>query len=104
VNDNTPVAEECANALGGRGELVIVRNLEGIRRDAAVLAAQIANLAGLREPRVARRVLAAEKRIQVGQRLGAVAVAGDRVDVDMVDCEEPLAMFRANGFSGRPRV
>jgi len=51
-----------------------------------MLAAQVADLACLREGTVARRRLAADEGVQVGQRRRAVAVLGDWLVVDVVDC------------------
>lgn len=84
VDDEASVAEEGANATCCRGKLVIVRNLERIRRDLAMLATQVTNLAGLREVGVADRVFATEERIQMGECFGAVAVTRDGIDMDMV--------------------
>ena len=90
VDHKAPVAEEGADALSGRRELVIVRDLEGIRRDLAVLAAQVTNLARLGELGITCGIFAAEERVQVGERLGAVSIAGDRINVDMVRCSRAL--------------
>lgn len=84
MDDEAPVAEEGANATCCRGKLVIVRNLERIRRDLAMLAAEVTNLAGLREVGIADRVFATEERIQMGECFGAVAVTRDGIDMDMV--------------------
>ena len=50
-----------------------------------MLARQIADLARLRRARVAGRDLAADERVQVGTRGGAVAAGGDGGFVDVVD-------------------
>jgi hypothetical protein len=49
-----------------------------------VLAAQIAHLAGCRHSGVARRGLAADEGVKVVEGLRAVAIVGDRADVDVV--------------------
>lgn len=82
------------------GELVIVRDHEGVRRDRAVFAAQIANLAGLREAGIAGRVFAAEERIQVSARSGAVAVTRNRVGMDVVDHRQ-VSVIVVISFSNR---
>lgn len=90
MDHKAPIAEERADALSSRGELVIVRDHEGIRRDLAMLAAQVANLAGLGKLGIAWGIFAAEERVQMGERLGAVSIAGDRINVDMVCCSQAL--------------
>lgn len=91
MDDKAPIAEKGAYALSCRGELVIVRDHEGIRRDLAMLAAQVANLAGLGEPGVAGRVFAADERIQVSEGLGAVAVARNRFGMDVIGCRTSIS-------------
>lgn len=82
VEDKGAVAEECADALVCRCELVGVGSLERVRLDLAVLAAQVTNLARLGSRRVARWVLAAQERVQVRECRGAVAIgAGSCVEV-----------------------
>jgi hypothetical protein len=84
VDDEASVTEVGPNTLFCGHELVVERHLKRIRCDLAVLAAQVADLASLREPSVTCRVLATEERIEMSQRLGAVAIARDRIDVDVV--------------------
>lgn len=84
VNDEAAVAKVCADAILCRDELIIERQLEGVRSDLAVLAAQVTDLASLGEVGVTRRILATNERVEMSQRLGAVAVGGNGVDVDVV--------------------
>jgi hypothetical protein len=79
VHHDAEVAKEALVALGRRRKQVEVRRLELVvaRGDLAVLAAQVADLARLGRVRVARRRRRAPVGVQVGQRLGAVAVGGD---------------------------
>lgn len=84
MDHEAPVAEEGANATCCGGELFIVRNLEGIRRNLAMLAAQVTNLASLREAGIADRVFATDERVQVSECLGTVAITRDRVDMNMI--------------------
>lgn len=84
VDDEASVTEVGSNTLFCGHELVVERHLKGIRCDLAVLAAQVTDLASLREPGVTCRVLATDERIEMSQCLGAVAIARDRIDVDVV--------------------
>lgn len=84
------VAEEGADAVNGRGELVEVGRRVGIAAvefNLAVLASEIAYLAGLGNGRVARGHLAALIWVEVSQSGSAVAVVGDRLIVNVVDFE-----------------
>ena len=90
MDDDAAVAEEGADALD-RGRVEVgVRRLEsaGRGRDLAVLAAQVADLAGLGRVGVAGGGLAADEGVQVREGLGAVAVLGDRGDVEVVGWRE----------------
>lgn len=60
--------------------------MERVLRNLAMLAAQIADLASLGGAGIARRSFAAVVRVEMGKCLGAVAIAGDGVDVNVVDC------------------
>lgn len=91
MQDEAAVAEESADAVEGRREVVRVRGGEGpvvarSRADVAMLARQVADLARLRARGVAWRLLAALERVQVREGRGAVAVSGDGLVVDVVDC------------------
>jgi hypothetical protein len=86
VDDEAAVAEEGADALLRRRIQVHVLGREGVRGDLAVLAGQVADLAGLGQGGVAGRGLAADERVQMPESLGAVAVGRDRSCVDVVDC------------------
>jgi hypothetical protein len=53
-----------------------------------MLAAQVTDLASLGQLGIAGRVFAADKGIQMGEGLGAVAVTWDRIGVDMIGCRQ----------------
>lgn len=84
MDDEAAVAEEGGVALERRRELVQVGRLEGVRRDGAVLAAQVADLARLLQGLVAGHRVAADEWVEVGRGVGAVAVAGDGLVVQVV--------------------
>lgn len=83
VKDEGSVAKEGADALLGRRVEVEVLGLEGIAGDLAILAAEVSGLARLGSLGVARRLLAASGRVEMGQSLGAVATV-DGIDVKVV--------------------
>ena len=87
MEDDAAVAKESADALLRRRVQVDVRRLPlaHVRGDGAVLAAEIAHLAGCRRRLVARRRLAADVGVQVRQGCRAVAV-GDGRHVEVVGC------------------
>lgn len=83
VKDKGSVADEGADALlGGRVEVEVL-GLEGIAGDLAILAAEVSGLARLGSLGVANGVLAASRRVEMGQSLGAVATLCG-IDVDVV--------------------
>jgi hypothetical protein len=86
VEDEAAVAEEGALALDERAVAVDVGGLEGVlcRVDEAVLAAQVADLAGLWALVVAGNGLAADVGVEMGLGGGAVAILGNRGGVDVV--------------------
>jgi hypothetical protein len=87
MDDDRAVAEEGADALFGRGVQIGVGLLEGavlVGDDVAPLAGQVAHLTGGGLLGVARSCFAADEGVQVGERLGAVAVGRDGVDVEVV--------------------
>ena len=85
VEDDAAVADEVADTGGGGGVEVEVGGREGAAGHVAVLACEIADLAGEGGDGVARRNLAALEGIQVPKGTGAVAVGGDGLVVDVVD-------------------
>lgn len=85
MDDDGPVAEERADAGLRGGVEVEVRGLEGARGDVAVLAAQVADLAGRWMSGITRRRLATNEGVEVSKGAGTVAVGGDREGVDVVD-------------------
>ena len=89
MDDEAAVAEEGVDAgLGGQVE-VKIGGLEagaGFGRHQAVLAAQVADLAGCGVRGFADGGFAADVGVEVGAGCGAVAVGGDGVYVDVVDC------------------
>lgn len=86
VEDNGSVAKEARRVLLERAVGVDVLCAERVLGDVAVLAAQVADLAGLGLGGIAGGGLAALVRIEVSECGGAVAVGGDGRDVEMVDC------------------
>lgn len=100
MQDEAAVAEEGADAAEGGGVVVRVGGDEGPaaavagrRADAAVLAGQVADLARLRARGVAGGHLAALEGVEVREGPGAVAVGGDGLVVDVVDCRRsPVSM------------
>jgi len=62
----------------------------GQRRDLAVLAAQVADLAGLWSRCVAGWVLTTDEGVQMSEGLGAVTRGGNRLVVDVVDCNRSV--------------
>ena len=87
MDDYGAIAEKGADALLGRGVQVGVGLLEGavlVGDDVAPLAGQVAHLTGGGLLGVAGGRFAADEGVQVGERLGAVAVFGDGVDVEVV--------------------
>lgn len=60
-------------------------SFEGVGLDGPILSAEISYLAALGLAAVARRGLTPLEGVQMGERLGAVAILGNRVDVNMVD-------------------
>lgn len=84
VDDKGEVAKEGVVVLVGRGVEVEVRGVEGQRLDSAVLAAQVSDLTGLGSRSIALDFSACLVGVQVRQRLGAVAVLGDGLAMEMV--------------------
>lgn len=84
VEDEAQVAEESLVAVGGGGKLVQVGGCEGVRGDSAVFAAQVTDLAGLREGLVAGGGVAADEGVEVRLGFGAVAILGDGSLVQVV--------------------
>lgn len=60
------VAEECADALLGRGIVVDVLRLERVADDLSVLSAVVSDLARRRVLGVTGRILAARKGVEMG--------------------------------------
>lgn len=85
MHHNRPVAQKGRGPFGQRRIVIDVPNLQP-SLGLAILAAQIAHLAGILGPAIARGIFASAVRVQVGERLGAVAIGGDAVLVDVVDC------------------
>jgi hypothetical protein len=67
-------------------ELVVEDGLVRVRSDLAVLTREVTNLAGLRKRAVAGNVLAAKGWVEVGERLGAVAILRDYMLMYMEHC------------------
>lgn len=84
MDDEAAVAEVGTDTIFCRDKLIVVCHVERILVNLAVLAAQVADLASLGEPGVAGGFLATDEGIEMSQRLRAVAVGRDRVDVDVV--------------------
>lgn len=83
-----PVSEETSGTRLRGGVEVQVRGLKGSGSgDLAVLAAEVAHLAGLGGGWVTRGLFAADVGVEVGERGGAVSVGGDGLVVDVIDCE-----------------
>lgn len=85
MHHNRPVAQKGRGPFGQRRIIIVVPNFQP-SLGLAILAAQIAHLAGLHSPAIARGIFASAVRVEVGARLGAVAIGGDPVLVDVVDC------------------
>lgn len=77
VNDKAAVLDRGIGAKVERTELVVEGELVGVRRDLAILAAQIADLAGLGSVLVTHRILATDVGVKVSLSGSAVAVARD---------------------------
>lgn len=84
MDDNRAIAEESANTLLSGKILVDVRLLEAGGLDLAVFSAVVADLAGFWLGLVAGGVFAADEGVEMGEGLGAVAIFGDRLVVDMI--------------------
>ena len=84
MEDDRTVAEKSTDTLLGRGVVVNVLGFVGVACDLSMLATVISDLAGGRVLGIARRVLAASKRIEVGESRSAVAVGSDGVNVNVV--------------------
>ena len=69
-----------------------VRRLEGTLGDIPMFATQVTDLAGRGLGRIAQRQLASLGRVQMRQRLGAVAIRRDGLVVDMVDDRTALRL------------
>ena len=88
VDDDGAVAEEAGGTLNGGGIEVEVGSFEGAAAgDVTVLAAEIADLAGLWLGRVTGRLFTAYVGVEVGKGGGAVAGGWNGLVVDVVDCE-----------------
>lgn len=84
MDDNRAIAEESANTRL-RGKIIInVGLLEAGALDLAVFAAVVADLAGFWLGFVAGGIFAADEGVEMGEGLGAVAVFGDGLVVDVV--------------------
>jgi hypothetical protein len=68
-----------------RDELIVERQLEGIRSDLSILAAEVTDLASLGETGVTWRILATDKGVEMTKCAGAVAIGWDGIDVDVVE-------------------
>lgn len=86
MDDEGAVSEEGAEALLGGGEVVEVGGVEGVGGDLAVLAGEVADLAGLGEELVAGGGFAADEGVEVCEGCGAVAVGGNGEGVEVIDC------------------
>lgn len=84
MEDDRAVTEESTDALLGRSVVVNVFGLVGVACDLSMLATVISDLARGRVLGIARRVLAASKRIEMGESRSAVAVGRDGVNVNVV--------------------
>lgn len=84
VQHKAQVADKRGASRVRRRKQVAVRRVKGIRRDLSVLAAEIADLAGLLKAGVAGRVVVADKGIEMAGGGGAVAVGGHGRRVDVV--------------------
>lgn len=83
MEDEAAVAEEGAGALDD-GEVRVDVGLFVVDGDGAVLAAQVTDLARLGLGAIALGGLAADEGIEMGESLGAVAIFGDGVNVEVV--------------------
>lgn len=85
MENKAAVAEEgLGGALGDARVWIGIVGLEGVRGDLAVLAREIANLAGLRGRGVTWWSLAADEGVEMAERGGAAAVGADGFHVDVV--------------------
>lgn len=85
MEDDASVGDIRAGALGQGRVRVVERGRVGRRAvDLAVLPAQVTLLARLRPRRIARRVLPSDVLVEMREGAGAVAVFGDRGDVDVI--------------------
>lgn len=84
MEDDGAVTKESANALLGRSVIVDVLGLVRVACDLSMLATVISDLARGRVLGIAGRVLAASKRIEMGESRSAVAVGRNRVNVNVV--------------------
>lgn len=85
MEDEAPVAKEGAGAANEGGVVIGVGGGKRVVGDLAVLARKVANLAGLGGGGVAGGALAALEGVEVAQSIGAVAVGGHGLVVDVVD-------------------
>lgn len=86
VHHNRPVTKERIRTVLQRTKRIDILGTERILRNLAMLSAQIADLAGLGGASITGRIFAAAVGIEVGKCFGAVAIAGDGVNVKVVDC------------------
>lgn len=95
MEHDAAVEEVGVRTLNERGVLVNVTGAEGgiVRRNSAVLAGQIADLARLGLTLVAGGVLASLSRVKVSAGCCAVAVLGDGLGVNVVSCEKVSFLF-----------
>jgi hypothetical protein len=84
VDDETAVTEVSTDAVLCRDELIIERKLKGVRSDLAMLATQVTDLTSLREAGVTWRILPTNEGVKMSECLGAVAVGGNGIDVDVI--------------------
>lgn len=89
MEHNAAIPKERRRALLRRRIQITERSLVIRPRRLAVLAAQIADLAGLRLGRVADGLFAADERVQMRLGAGAVPVGGDGLVVDVVEEGSP---------------
>ena len=84
VEDDRAVTKESTDALLGRGVVVNVLDLVGVACDLSMLATVVSDLARSRVLGIARRILAASKRVEMSESRSAVTVGRDGVNVNVV--------------------